>query len=123
MKIFSKVILLSVFILSFLSACEKDYYQTKVVITDSVSFSVDIVPLLESECAISGCHVTGLVAPDLTPANSYDQLTLLGYVDTTNAEESILYKRIIKDMPPSGLMTQEEIAYVLAWIEQGAQNN
>ncbi len=113
--------------LLFLIGCEKDYYTTAPVeITEPVSFSEDIIPIFTADCAIPTCHVSGGPSPDLSAPNAYNELTGLGYVDTSNAEESLLYKRIISPvnpMPPSAPLTAEEIGYILAWIEQGAQNN
>lgn len=109
------------------SACEKDYLiLKKIEITAPVSFSTDIAPILTKDCATSGCHVTGAIAPDLTASKAYDDLIGLGYVDTTNAEGSVLYIRIIgttRPMPPAARLTPDEIGYILAWIKQGAQNN
>jgi hypothetical protein len=110
-----------------LNGCEKDYYSTAPVeITGPVSFSEDVIPIFTADCAIPTCHVNGGYAPDLSPANAYNELTGLGYVDTSNAEQSVLYKSITgqtNPMPPSTPLTAEEIGYILAWIEQGAQNN
>ena len=110
-----------------LSACEQAYLTPKVVeITTPVSFSADIIPIFNESCATPNCHIDGGISPNLTASKAYDELTQLGYVDTTNAEESILYKLMISTtnpMPPSGNLPPEEIGYVLAWIEQGALNN
>lgn len=113
-----------------LQACEKDYFISQqekvVVITDPVSFSSDIMPIFSSECALPTCHISGAQAPDLSASNAYNELTGLGYVDTSNAEGSILYMRIIgttDPMPPTENLSAEQIGYILAWIKQGAQNN
>jgi hypothetical protein len=110
-----------------MTSCEKDYLtKKKVEITTPVSFATDIVPILTEDCSIAGCHVAGGPPPNLTAAKAYDELTGLGYVDTSNAEQSLLYKRIVatvNPMPPSAPLTAEEIGYILAWIKQGAQNN
>nr|MBK9650402.1 hypothetical protein [Bacteroidota bacterium] len=112
----------------FMVSCEKDYFQTtpQIDLSKPVSFAAVIQPILNEDCATAGCHREGIQAPDLLEGKAYDQLMQLGYVDTTNAEASILYKRLIatsKPMPPSGKLSAVEISYVLAWIKQGAQNN
>jgi len=121
------LILGSLFFFLLLTGCEKDYSTSEVVIIDSpVSFATDIQPIFNTDCAIPTCHVGGGPPPDLEAGNAYDALTGLGYVDTTNAEESLLYKRIISTsspMPPSGKLSAQEIGLVLAWIKQGAQQN
>jgi hypothetical protein len=109
------------------SSCEKAYLTPKKVeITTPVSFTNDIVPILSEDCATANCHVGGGPPPNLSAEKAYDNLTGLGYVDTSNAEGSLLYKRIIatvNPMPPNGKLTPEEKGYILAWIKQGAQNN
>jgi len=127
MKKFSYYIPAILFLVVMLGSCEKDYLTPKKVeINTPVSFSKDVVPILTEDCAKAGCHVSGAHTPDLSASSAYDQLTGLGYVDTTNAEASILYKMITattNPMPPNGKLTPDEIGYILAWIKQGAQNN
>lgn len=110
-----------------LASCEKDYQNSAVVdVNTPVSFSKEVVPILIEDCATINCHVSGAQSPDLSAVSAYDQLTGLGYIDTTNAAGSILYQRITattKPMPPSGKLNAQEIAFILAWIKQGAQNN
>lgn len=121
---FISLLLISLLIMN---ACEKDYLTPKKVdINFPVSFAENVVPILTEDCATPTCHVSGAQSPNLSASNAYDELTGLGYVDTTNAEESLLYKRIIatiKPMPPATKLSAEEIGYILAWIKQGAQNN
>lgn len=112
----------------FMNSCEKAYLTPqKVEITEPVSFLADVQPILTEDCAVPTCHVSGQHAPNLTASKAYDELTQLGYVDTSNAEGSKLYKSITattgKPMPPNGRLAPEEIGYILAWIKQGAQNN
>lgn len=116
--------------LVFLNACEKDYYSPKTVEPPGpVSFATNIIPILTEDCAKAGCHVSGAESPNLAAASAYDELTGLGYVDATTPTNSRVYKLITGAsnpvMPPAGnsLLSPEDIGYILAWIEQGAQNN
>lgn len=113
-----------------LGACEKDYLPPKKVdITVPVSFSADIIPILTSNCATdANCHVPNSPnPPDLTAANAYSGLEQ--FIDRDNPAESRVYKQITwtsaPEMPPTGKprLTPEQIGYIYAWIEQGAQNN
>ncbi len=110
-----------------LVACEDDFLTPKTVeITTPVNFSSDIIPIFSDDCSIPTCHVNGGAPPNLLPEKAYDELLGLGYVDTSNAEQSLLYVRITNNanpMPPTGKLPAEEIGYILAWIKQGAQNN
>jgi len=110
------------------AACRKDYFSTSenIDLSVPVSFSEKIQPIFTEDCSTTGCHKTGVQSPDLSAGSSYDQLTQLGYVDTTNAEGSLLYKMITsttKPMPPTGRLSNTEIGLILTWIKQGAQNN
>lgn len=91
-----------------------------------VSFANDIVPIFEKSCAVSGCHVTGGLKPDLSAAQAITALTNGNYIDLAVPENSEIYAWLTGKrgavMPLSG--SDPEInAFVLAWIEQGAQNN
>jgi hypothetical protein len=89
-----------------------------------VSFSSDIVPFMESSCALSGCHAAGSIPPDLSTANAYNSLVSGGYVeaDTAMAAQSIVYEKITTGSM-SKYATDQDRALLLKWIEQGAQNN
>jgi len=91
-----------------------------------VSFANDIVPIFEKNCAISGCHITGGQKPDLSATQAITSLTNGNYMDLAVPENSEIYAWLTGKrgavMPLSG--SDPEInAFVLAWIEQGAQNN
>lgn len=82
----------------------------------SVSFSEDIMPLIQTECAISGCHVQGGGTPVI-----YDNYqNVKAKVDDGTLKDRVLVRR---DMPPSGPLSSCQIAYIEEWINQGAPNN
>lgn len=109
-----------------LSSCYKDVTVPRdLEITREVSFSGDIIPLLNRSCNNAGCHSAG-GAPNLTAANAYAALLSGGYVNTATPENSELYlwmrgNRTLP-MPVSG-PNPEYNALVLAWIKQGALDN
>jgi hypothetical protein len=111
----------------FLTGCSKDYFEApRLDLNDTVSFSQTLIPMFEASCISSGCHNTGGVAPDLTSENAYSSLILYNLVDTASPEQSVLYVRMnatINPMPPDGKLSDLEIARVLAWITQGANDN
>ncbi len=121
----SVIIVLVIFFLFGLGACTYDTLEYVPVETpDSVSFTNDLIPFFETNCAKSGCHASGGVTPDLSAANAYNSLTQLGYIetDTSKAAESVIYQKIT-----TGTMSQyandQGRALLLKWIEQGAKNN
>jgi hypothetical protein len=94
---------------------------------DSVYFVNDVMPIIASNCAMSGCHdaVTRADGVDLT---SYAKI--MNYVRAGNATRSELYEVIIdtdpdKRMPPPprSPLTAAQIAKIQKWINQGARNN
>ncbi len=90
-----------------------------------VSFSGDIIPLLNSNCNNSGCHdAIPTKKPALTPDKAYSSLMNGGYVNTIAPHSSSFYT-LIKGgaMPPSGTMKAADIQKVLDWIRNGASNN
>jgi len=102
------------------------YYEKPLPVDDipeEPSFSEDLIPFFETSCATTGCHNNGGIPPDLSEEFAYISLTVGGYVDTDNPEESLLYTKIA----PGGSMeiysTSRNTKMVLRWIEQGAENN
>lgn len=89
----------------------------------NVSFTSQVIPIFNKSCNTSGCHSAGGIPPDLSEGNAYNSVTLGGMLNLTTPDQSTIYKRIIKDMPPGGLIPQEEKNIILGWITEGAQNN
>lgn len=110
-----------------LSSCYKDVILPEAAIDPdgppmAVSFNTDIKPMLNTKCALGGCHVTGAHKPYMLTDISYNQIVNGGFVNTTVPKESILYQRINGDMKeyiPSAVDRQK----VYDWIRTGAQNN
>ncbi len=104
------------------SCTYEELIKPKVEVPDSVKFSINVIPILNSSCNTSGCHSKGGIPPNLAAADAYTTLTFFGYLDLENPEESELMKKIT-----SGSMkqyaTDQDRALILAWIEQGALDN
>ncbi len=86
------------------------------------SYKKDIAPLLNTNCALSGCHVAGGQAPDLETAVSYNSLVNGGFVNTIIPSQSDLYIMINGNMQvhiPDAADRQK----VYDWIRTGALNN
>lgn len=97
-----------------------------VEITEDVSFAGDVIPILEKNCSISGCHNSNGVSPDLSSDKAFNALANGGYIDVANPESSLIYEFVSGKrtpvMPVSGV-DPTIAATILAWIKQGAQNN
>lgn len=110
------------FTLMMLSSCNYDYINPEPIVipTDSISFKSDIIPMF-SKCV--GCH-PAVHAPDLTPANAYQSLMTNNLINKQDPPTSIFYEKITGtgSMKSYGL-TDQDCAYILLWIKQGANNN
>jgi len=106
------------------SACEKEYFKPvdSGPATGTMSFSKDVVPILNTKCSLSGCH-SGSVPPNLSDSKAYGSLVDGALVDTLTPETSILYLKITTNMPPTGKLPTGDISRILLWIKQGAQEN
>lgn len=91
---------------------------------DTVYFKQKILPLIVSNCAMSGCHDAiskreGVILTDYT--------NIMKEVRVSNPTNSSLYRSLIATgenrMPPAGSLPVEQINSVLTWIKQGAKNN
>jgi len=78
----------------------------------SVTYSKNIVPIISTHCAISGCHVVGFLPGDFT---SYDMLY-------SKVENGSFQLRVfeLKIMPPNESLDDEELATLQCWIDNGA---
>jgi hypothetical protein len=98
--------------------------STPVVVTcspDTVYFQQTILPLITSNCAMSGCHDAishkeGVILTDYAHIRAYSS--------TTNPAASSLYRSIFTGyMPPKGPLAATQMASLLKWMQQGAKNN
>ncbi|MFI5263508.1 MAG: hypothetical protein ACHQM6_03230 [Candidatus Kapaibacterium sp.] len=94
---------------------------------DSVYFVNDILPLITSNCSMSGCHDGSGHSDDARALTSYS--TIMSYVRASNPSSSKLYtvlnSRGEEQMPryPIPPLSQSQDSLILAWIKQGALNN
>ncbi len=90
---------------------------------DTIYFTNTILPLIVSNCAMTGCHdaITHAEGLNLT---SYSQI--IKYVSPGNPTGSRLYRNMIgldDIMPPAGPLSQAQLDAFNKWITQGAKNN
>lgn len=96
---------------------------------DTVYFENEILPLLISNCAMSGCHDAQTRADGIN-ITTYAGVILGGEVKPGKPNESDLYEKLVEDRldkrmppPPYPALPADKIAKVRKWIEQGAKNN
>jgi hypothetical protein len=119
-------------LLILISSCTRDHTALPQLCSfpTPVSFSQNILPVFNQQCARSDCHGGAYAQANLNlePAVAYAQLTQTnkGYIDTVNADFSVLYGSMNSSstpMPPTGKLEKCSIDLVLQWIKEGAKNN
>ena len=96
---------------------------------DTVYYVEQIAPLLNANCAISGCHGNGSARRGVDLSDYNSTLATVG-INTASPSKSRLYTVLIASdptqimpPPPASPFSQSEVDAVLKWIEQGALNN
>lgn len=110
-----------------LTGCYKDVILPDATVNpdappQAVSFKNDIAPMVNTKCALAGCHVSGAHKPYMTLDVSYVQIANGGYVNTLIPKESIIYIKIngeMKEFIPAATDRQK----IYDWIRNGAPNN
>lgn len=118
MKYSVKTILFFVMV-GFVCSCEKVTVEPPELDTSvPILFEQDIIPIFESKCV--ACH-NGSRNPDLRAENAHESLTTDGYVNIDEPELSTLYEVLYGTHDTRA--TELEKSTILAWIEQGANND
>lgn len=86
------------------------------------SFKTDIAPMLNTKCAMAGCHVAGAQAPDMETAVSYNSLVNGGFVNTLIPTQSDLYIMINGNME-AHIPLAADRQKIYDWIRTGALDN
>ena len=86
---------------------------------EAVSYAADVAPIIEQNCAISGCHDGTTDLPNWTD---------LSNLQNTDYNKEIQRRITLPltdgdKMPAEGSITQEEREAIYCWISQGAQDN
>ncbi|HXD78544.1 MAG TPA: hypothetical protein VN616_12090 [Puia sp.] len=89
----------------------------------SVSFNNQILPILTTSCAKSGCHVPGSQTPYMDSAEAYRNLINGGFVNTAAPSQSIIYQELNGGPMQVNIPSQADINLIYYWIENGAPNN
>ena len=87
--------------------------------TETYSYSQHVLPIIETKCAISGCHNGDL-------GEDFNWLQFETFHE--RAESGLLKFRVTRRiMPPSdspeGPLSQEQINVIACWTDQGAPQN
>lgn len=88
--------------------CEQEY-----------EFERDIKPIIQTKCAVGGCH-NGDMGDDLNWTNfsEFHKRASSGYV-----KFRVTHRVMPPSDSPAGPLTQEQINAIACWTDQGALNN
>ena len=95
---------------------------------DTVYFVQQVLPLLQSSCAMSGCH-DAITHKEGIRLDSYTNIISSGGLQVSSPTNSKLYRVMVntgeEQMPPApaASMTSAQLLTISKWIGQGAKNN
>jgi mono/diheme cytochrome c family protein len=94
-----------------------------------ICFQTQVLPLLQTHCAKSGCHDAATAEEDIVLDSYANIMASDDAVEPGNLRKSKIYEYIThtdpdKKMPPAPYpaLNSGQVAIIAAWIEQGAQN-
>lgn len=97
--------------------------------SDTVYFQDDVLPILVSNCAFSGCHDRGTAQNGII-LTDYNNIINSGGIEPGDSDDSDVYERITDPddnermpKPPNNPLTDDQIQLIKDWIDQGALNN
>ncbi|HEY6502977.1 MAG TPA: c-type cytochrome domain-containing protein [Chitinophagaceae bacterium] len=95
---------------------------------NKIYFQQQVLPILVSNCAMSGCHDNASHEDGVT-LTSYEKVMASGIISPGNPNGSDLYEAITDTdpgdrmpEPPRNPLTQAQIQLIRQWIQQGALN-
>lgn len=94
---------------------EEELYPNSFCDTAAVTWSLTIQPLINTNCAIPGCHVPGAQSPDLS--------TYEGVQSNAASVRSVIVDGSPLIMPPTGQLPSCDRLKVSRWVAGGAQQN
>ncbi|MFN8257197.1 MAG: hypothetical protein U0W24_15995 [Bacteroidales bacterium] len=118
--------LLMVLIAVFINSCQWvtiDLPSVDIPDDQEVSFATDIQPIFNAKC--TDCHSASSPPKgiDLTEGHAYNTISTKELADTVAPSSSLIYAVPSPTGTHSSKYSNEQAAYVLKWIEQGAKDN
>lgn len=95
---------------------------------DTVYFVQQVLPILQSSCAVSGCH-NSLTHKEGIVLDNYAKIMSTGGIKTSNPTSSKIYSVMVRTgeehmpPPPAPSMTSDQLSLISKWIGQGAKDN
>ncbi|MBS1580858.1 MAG: hypothetical protein JST66_01535 [Bacteroidetes bacterium] len=98
---------------------ESELYPGTSCDTSVTTYADVVLPIIQSNCAIPGCHVPGGTGTGdfTTYAGLRTQVVSQRLVPSVQQASGAL------PMPPTGKLSDCDIAKIVRWVDNGAQNN
>lgn len=95
---------------------ESELYPSSYCDTTNVTYATKVVPIIQSNCATPGCHVSGGQGNgDFTV-----YADVKARVDNGQLQADVF---VNKTMPPSSALSACDVNVLKIWVGQGAPNN
>lgn len=111
------IILIWTSMLLMVGACEykneEELFGRETECAEEVFFLTDIQPIIQTNCALSGCHAKGGTSPELT---SFEKVA--------GRAADVAHETQSGHMPPASSgksLSAEEINMISCWVQQGAK--
>ena len=111
-----KLILFTLALYSCYNDNEEELYGPVSCDVSNVTYSNEVIAIINSSCATTGCHVSGGTGPG--NFTSYNDLKAT--VDNGTFENRVL---IQKTMPPSTPLSDCDLQILQTWLDEGALQN
>lgn len=125
-EIKGRSILFALVLTMFLASCQWTTIEPVVpeIPDEPVSFSSVIQPVFTASCAVCHSSEGGLKGGlDLSEGNAYNSINSSTYINLTSPSESLIYTYPSPSGSHFGKYSITDAAYVLKWIEEGAEDN
>ncbi|MBT1703646.1 hypothetical protein [Chryseosolibacter indicus] len=85
--------------------------------SDEISYASDVNTIVQTKCAVSGCH-NGSLGPQRDWTN---------FGTFQSRAQAVKQSVVTRQMPPAGSpvgqLTDDQIQTISCWVDQGAKNN
>jgi hypothetical protein len=101
-------------------SCVSHDFPTYVPCDNSVivSFENDVRPIIQTKCAIEGCHNGGTTLP-----NWNDFSTFQDHARNGSVKNFVIHRIMPRAESTQGPLSQDQINTIACWIDQGAIDN
>jgi hypothetical protein len=117
-------LLFAISIIFLVNSCRHESISMENIPNPTIYFTTDVLPIFQTNCAVTGCHDGGSNSRKLV-LNNYNEI--IKDVQKGNPQESKIYTVLNSTygggMPPNKPLTESQRSIIRLWIQEGALNN